>query len=119
MKRLIFFLLIISVVLTGCGGGNVDISVVEAPKYKDGVSYPFVISIEDKDKAVTDLDVVATLEMARMDHGTIEVIFSENEAGIYEGDVELPMAGEWIANIIITEDGKTTEKTIEFEVNEG
>lgn len=119
MKRFIFFILMISVVLVGCGGGKMDISVVEAPKYKDGVSYPLVLSIMDDGTPVESLDVIATLEMARMDHGLIEVIFKEKEPGIYEGEVKLPMAGEWIANIVITEDGKTAEKTIEFDVDEG
>lgn len=119
MKRLIGVLLFVSILLIACGGGKMDISVVEAPKYKDGVSYPFVISVMENDEGVNNLEIVATLEMARMDHGHIEVVFSETGEGVYEGEVELPMAGEWIANVVITQDGETTDETLVFEVEEG
>lgn len=119
MKRLVGFLVFISILLSACGGGKMDISVVEVPKYKDGVSYPFVISVMKNDEGVNNLEIVATLEMARMDHGIIEVVFSEKGEGIYEGEVELPMAGEWIANVVITQDGKVTDETLVFDVDEG
>lgn len=119
MKRLIGIMLLIGFVLVGCGGGKMDVTVEEPPKYEDGVAYPFVLSVTEADEGVTDLEIIATLEMARMDHGIIEVVFEDLGGGTYEGEVELPMAGEWIAEVVVTKDGKTFDETVVFDVDEG
>jgi len=119
MKRFIGIILILVFVLAGCGGSKMDVTVEEIPKYKNGIPYPIVLSVMDGDEAVTGLEIIATLEMARMDHGTIEVVFSDIGDGTYEGEVELPMAGEWIANIVLTLDGKTYDEILTFDVTEG
>jgi len=119
MNKFIGMILVVIFVLVGCGGAKMDVAIEEAPKYKDGVTYPIVLTVEDGDEAITGLEVVADLEMSRMDHGTIEVVFTDQGDGTYEGEVELPMAGEWIANVDLIQDGETYDKTLTFEVNEG
>lgn len=119
MKKVISLLLIISLFIVGCSNEKLSVSVIDAPKYKDGESFPIVLSITDGSNAVTDAEVIATLEMARMDHGTIEVIFTNEGDGTYVGDVELPMAGEWIANIVTTVNNKKSESTVTIDVVEG
>lgn len=120
MRKLIALLVFVSLFTVACGGGGkFTVDVEEAPTYKDGESSPIVFSLSDGDELITGADMSATLEMARMDHGTIEVIFTDVGDGTYSGEVELPMAGEWIANVIINVDGKEVEKTVTFDVNEG
>lgn len=118
VKKAIGTLLIFAFILVGCGGVKMDVAVEEAPKYKDGVDYPIVLSVTAGDEAVTGLEVVATLEMARMDHGIIEVEFSDQGDGTYVGEVALPMAGEWIADVVVTQDGDTFDETLTFDVDE-
>lgn len=118
MKRLVSLMIVVSLFLAACGGGSFDVSVEEPPVYEDGVEYPFVISVTDGGEGIEGLDILATLEMARMDHGIIEVHFTDAGGGIYEGEVALPMGGEWIANLEIDEDGKVSEETVVFDVAE-
>lgn len=119
MRKFVSLLLIISLFVVGCSSSNLSVSIAEAPKYKDGESFPIELSITDGSEAVTGADVSATLEMARMDHGIIEVFFEDQGDGSYLGEVELPMAGEWIADVIVDRDGKQSETTVTFDVNEG
>jgi|SRR5690625_1364258 len=119
MNRFIGIVLVVVFILVGCGGTKMDVAIEEIPNYKDGVAYPIVLTVEDGNEAVTGLEVVANLEMSRMDHGTIEVVFTDHGDGTYEGEVELPMAGEWIADVVLTQDGKTYDETLTFEVSEG
>lgn len=119
MKKLLGIFLVVGLFITGCGGSGFDVTIEETPKYKEDIAYPIVLSVQDGEEAVTGLDMTASLEMARMDHGTIEVTFSDRGDGTYEGEVVLPMAGEWIANIVLTQDGKTYDDTLTFDVNEG
>lgn len=118
MKKLIGTFIIVSLILVGCGSTKLNVTLDEAPKYKDGVEYPISLSITDGDDAITELDVIATLEMARMDHGVIEVVFSDQGDGLYSSETALPMAGEWIADIELTKDGNTTEEVLTFDVEE-
>lgn len=118
MKRLIGMLIMIGIILAGCGSSALDVSLEETPKYKDGVEYPISLSVQDGDGKVTDLEIVATLEMARMDHGVIEVVFTDQGDGIYTGEVALPMAGEWIADLELSQDGDITEEVLTFDVEE-
>lgn len=111
---------ILLLLLVGCGGtSSIDFTVEKAPLYKDGESYIMIIQATDDDGIVTGLDLVATLEMAKMDHGVIEVTFTDNNDGTYEGEVTLPMAGEWIADVKAELNGKTYEKVLTFDVKEG
>lgn len=119
MKKWMVTILTICFILVGCGGANMEFAVEEPPKYKDGVSYPMVISVSESGEMVTGMEIVATLEMAKMDHGVIEVVFSDRGDGTYEGEVELPMAGEWIANVNADYDGDTYEEVLIFDVKEG
>ncbi len=117
MKKLIAGILLLMLVLAGCGSGSdFEVSLKEAPKYKAGESFPVVIEILQNGKPASGLEFTAYLEMAKMDHGTLELNFEDKGNGIYESSVELPMAGEWIANIEGAADGSAFEHVITFEV---
>lgn len=103
--------------LTSCGSSP-EFKLNTAPKFKVDVTYPIILSATENGDAVTGLDIVVTLEMAKMDHGVIKVEFDDNGDGTYSGDVELPMGGEWIANVEAEQDGKTYDDMLTFDVKE-
>ncbi len=117
MKKLLPGFMFLMLFLAGCSSGSdFEINLKEAPKYKAGESYPVVIEVLQDGEPAAGLDFVAYLEMAKMDHGTIELDFEDKGNGVYESRVELPMAGEWIANIEGEGDGSAFEHVITFEV---
>lgn len=119
MRKKLISLIAFMLLLVACGSNNIEFTVEQAPKYADGETFPMTLKVMEDDEVVTGLDMVATLEMAKMDHGTIEVTFIDNGDGTYDGEVELPMAGEWIADIEAELDDQTYEKILTFQVNEG
>lgn len=118
LPMLVIVMITVMLMVAGCGGASPEFSVDTAPKYKDGESYPITLSVTDNGEAVTGMDILATLEMEKMDHGTIEVSFDDNGDGTYTGEVELPMGGEWIAGIEAELDGKTYDEILTFDVKE-
>jgi len=119
MKKLQILLFTFLLLLVGCGSGNMDVAVEKAPDYKDGEPSEMTLLISHGDDPVSGLTVVATLEMAKMDHGVIEVHFDDQGDGLYSGEVELPMGGEWIATVELDNGKKTAEEIITFDVKEG
>ena len=120
MKRrlLIFAITFLGLIMLTSCGSSPEFKVDTAPKYKVDVTYPIILSATENGDAVTGLDIVATLEMAKMDHGVIKVEFDDNGDGTYTGEVELPMGGEWIANVEAEQDGKTYDDMLTFDVKE-
>lgn len=116
MKKITLAVLALVIVLVGCKSDGVDFSMETAPGYKDGKAFPIVIKAVDGSQSVTGLKITASLEMAKMDHGTIELQFTDNGDGTYQGEVELPMAGEWIADIHAEKDGNIYEDSVVFDV---
>ncbi len=105
-------------VMSGCGASKVDITVEQAPVYEGESSSEFIVKATEADEGVSGLTIQATLEMAKMDHGVIEVTFIDNGDGTYTSDVELPMAGEWIADVRADHNGKEIEEVLTFDVKE-
>lgn len=119
MKKLTAFCTFLLFILTGCSSGSdYDITMKTAPKYNGETDFPIVIEVSENGKPVEGLAITSFLEMAKMDHGTIEVKYQDKGNGLYESNVELPMAGEWIANFEAEKDGKSIEKMLNFDVQE-
>lgn len=114
MKRLIAGIMLLMLLITGCSSGSYyEFTLKQAPKSRAGESYPVVIEILKDGKPAEGLEFTAYLEMAKMDHGSIELTFEDKGNGIYEASAELPMAGEWLANI---EGESGFEHVLTFEV---
>ncbi|WP_210364324.1 FixH family protein [Bacillus sp. REN3] len=117
MKKSIAVFMLLLLLLTGCSSGSdYEFTLKEAPKYQAGTSSPIVIEVQKDGKPAAGLEFTAYLEMAKMDHGSIEVDFTDKGNGLYESSTELPMAGEWIANIEGEADGSKFEHVMTFEV---
>lgn len=119
MKKLFSICLLLLIILSGCSASpNYEVTIDTAPKYNGESNSPITFKVAEDGKPVKGLTVTAYLEMAKMDHGEIQVDFQDNGDGLYESSVELPMAGEWIANMEVEKDGEIFEKAITFDVEE-
>ncbi|TQS74857.1 hypothetical protein DX933_08790 [Ornithinibacillus gellani] len=117
MKKVVAILLML--LLFGCSSEAIDFTVERVSPYQAAEAITIVIQAEKNGTAIADLELSGQLEMAKMDHGTIEVVFTNQGDGMYEGEVELPMGGEWIIDLTAEMDGKTYEELLTFDVNEG
>lgn len=117
MKKFWPVIILFLMILSACNKTpEWQISIELEPFYKEGAPAPFVINITENEKEATELTVVASFEMERMDHGTVEVKLKEKSAGVYEGLVELPMSGDYIVVLTIQNENQQKEELIEITV---
>ncbi|WP_045514781.1 FixH family protein [Neobacillus niacini] len=111
--------LLLLTLLAGCSADPEYSIEVTKPIYQQAdKEMPFEIKVTEKDEAAGGLTVSAEFSMSNMDHGTTEVELTEEEDGIYSGNVELPMTGKYEIFFIIEKDGKKAEKVINYEVKQ-
>lgn len=119
MRKLFSILILLLILLTGCSSGsNYEFSIDTPPTYNGEKDSPIIFKVSEDGKPIEGLEIIANLEMAKMDHGEIHLNLQDKGNGLYESSVELPMAGEWIANIEVEKDGESFEKAIIFDVDE-
>ncbi|PLR79029.1 hypothetical protein CU633_02245 [Bacillus sp. V3-13] len=113
---LIIFLLIL---LSGCSESNDwEVNFTKPLYFSKDKPVPFEIKVTDGDKAVEGLQVSAALSMVNMDHGSFDIALAEKGDGVYAGEAELPMGGEWEIVFTMEKDGKETEKVVQYEVKD-
>lgn len=118
MKKILTFLMGLFV-LSGCGGSNYSVEVVDTPVFKPDLSPSAVtFKIAEGENPVKGLDVTANFEMEKMDHGSIQVSLKDKGEGIYGGEVALPMGGDWQALLTIKNGNDSEEKLVTFTVEE-
>ncbi|UCZ54053.1 FixH family protein [Bacillus shivajii] len=119
IKMLATLLLLTSMfVIVACSGDEEwSMEMSDVNKDRNGHVH-MTLKILDGEEPVEGLNVSALLEMSRMDHGHIDVQFADGGNGIYAGSVELPMSGEWIAEVTLEQGDKKKSETIIFEVGE-
>lgn len=115
MKNSCSLIALILLILTGCeSAGQWQAALKEKVSFKEGEKVPLVLEIKDHGKPVAGLVVKAVLEMKEMDHGQIKVLLHDNGDGIYKENVQLPMNGDWIADLNITNGKQKMERAISF-----
>lgn len=95
--------------LAGCGSAEYTAS-LEAES-----GQPLVLTVQEGGVPVSGLEIQGTLAMKKMDHGTVDVVFEEKSEGIYEAAADLPMGGEWTAELVVEKEGASEEVYVEFE----
>lgn len=119
MKKVVAILLGLFVI-SGCNGSsNWDVELAETPNVIESQAAPVTFKISTDDKPAANLEVNAKFEMAKMDHGSLEVELAEREEGVYTGEVELPMEGDWQAFLTISDGKNSTEEVITFTAQKG
>ncbi|MEH7480752.1 FixH family protein [Neobacillus drentensis] len=115
--RIIFSLLLLIALITGCSSGpDYKVTVTKDLYFVKDTSMPFEIKVTENNKAVKGLDVSAQLTMTNMDHGSYDVKLVEGKNGTYSGKVNLPMGGKYEAAFTLEKDGKKAEKVIDLHV---
>ncbi|GAX91395.1 FixH family protein [Effusibacillus lacus] len=115
MKKIAGFVLLAGILLTGCGSDNDWVANVQAPaQYIGEQELPITIEIKEQGQPVTGLQVKAQFEMKKMDHGKVEAMFTDGGNGTYTGKVKLPMGGEWLVNVNMSNGKRTEEQTLQF-----
>ncbi|AGT32165.1 hypothetical protein M493_09515 [Geobacillus genomosp. 3] len=104
------------VLLAGCQGSDWTVSVKTTPFYKEGTASTFAVAIQKNGEPASGLEVTAIFEMANMDHGQIVAALKEGEPGLYEGQVQLPMEGEWDVLLQMKDGSEMTEKLVTLTV---
>jgi len=102
--------------LAGCQGNDWTVSVKTTPFYKEGTASLFAAAIQKDGKPASGLEVTAIFEMTNMDHGQTVVQLAEKEPGLYEGNVQLPMEGEWDVLLQMKDGNETIEKLVTLQV---
>lgn len=118
MKRLLVLVCLIS--LSACTkSAGPDITLSRPPIFMKGAASPLEIQILDGSAPAAGYSVEAEFSMARMDHGTASAVLQETEPGRYSGEIALPMGGEWNIAVNATRDGKTVQKDLTVQLNDG
>ena len=116
-KRIIFGLLLLIALITGCSSApEYKVIVTKDLYFVKDTAMPFEIKVTENKKAVKGLKVAAQLSMTNMDHGSYEVKFVEGKNGTYSGKVNLPMGGKYETAFTLEKDGKKAEKVIDLNV---
>lgn len=115
MKKLLTFLMGLFV-LSGCGGSNYNVELVDTPVFIPDTASKVSFKVMEGESPSTGLEVKASFEMEKMDHGSIAVNLKEQGEGIYGGEVMLPMEGDWQALLTISNGSDETEKLVTFTV---
>jgi len=119
LRKILIVLGMLGLFVTGCGGASYDLSVENTPAYVAEGDSEIVLLVMDGEEAVTGATIEGSLEMERMDHGTVIADFQDNGDGTYTAMVDLAMGGEWIMMTEVAHDGDTYQETITFHVSEG
>lgn len=120
MKKVIrLTALLLLAILAGCSADpEYSIEVTKPIYHQPDKEIPFEVKVSEKDEAAAGLTVSAEFSMTNMDHGTTEVDLTEEEDGIYSGNVQLPMTGKYEIFFTLEKDGKKTEQVINYEVKQ-
>ncbi|MEH7374153.1 FixH family protein [Neobacillus drentensis] len=115
--RIIFSLLLLISLITGCSSGpDYKVTVTKDLYFVKDTAMPFEIKVTENNKAVKGLKVAAQLSMTNMDHGSYDVKLVEGKNGTYSGKVNLPMGGKYEAAFTFEKVGKKAEKVIDLHV---
>lgn len=109
---------LILVLIAGCvASNNLNVKLSTSKTFTPGKPYVMQFTIRDSEgKPVEGAKITANLNMKNMDHGTISVSAEDIGEGKYIGTADLPMNGDWIADIHVEYDGKQFEEEKQFSV---
>jgi cytochrome oxidase Cu insertion factor (SCO1/SenC/PrrC family) len=118
MKKLtVVMVSFILILLAGCSSNNIHVELSTPNTFTPGKAFAMQIKVTDQDgKPIKGAKVTADLSMKNMDHGTFPMTFDEVENGRYIGPADLPMDGDWVADITVEQDGKKSEFEKEFSI---
>lgn len=118
MKKLFVSLFLMLVTFfAGCSQEpDWKLEITKEPVFANGKESNFEIKVTEDGAAAKGLHIVAEFAMGSMDHGTIDVELEELSDGVYSGNAEFSMAGEWEAAFALEKDGAKQEEVVNMNV---
>ncbi|MCQ6280114.1 SCO family protein [Bacillus sp. EB600] len=119
MKRVaIFAVSLLLFFIAGCGSDHVQIKLYTPKTFTPGQPFAMQFKILDsKGTPVTGAKVTADLNMKNMDHGTVSIVTQEIGDGMYVGQANLMMNGDWVATVKVDHGGKSDEEDKSFSID--
>ncbi len=119
MKRFaIFAVSLLIIFITGCGSDHVQIKLYTPKTFTPGQPFAMQFKVLDsKGAPVTGAKVTADLNMKNMDHGIVSIATQEIGDGMYVGQANLMMNGDWVATVKVNHDGKSDEEDKSFSID--
>ena len=106
-RHLVLVLSLLLILIPGCSSNNFQIQLSAPKSFTLGSSSPIQLKIQDREgKPVEGAKVTADLKMQGMSHGDLSIKMHEMENGVYLGNANIEMEGDYTANIQIDYKGK-------------
>lgn len=120
IKRVSIFIVILLVALmtSGCKSDQLQVKLYTPKTFTPG--QPFAIQFKIRDSQgnpIKGAKVAAHLNMKNMDHGTVNIPTQEIGNGMYVGQANLQMNGDWIATVKVERDGESYEEDKSFSID--
>lgn len=119
IKRLTIFAVICLITfLAGCRSDQLQIKLYAPKTFTPG--QPFAIQfkvLDSQGNPIKGAKVTADLNMKDMDHGTVSIPTQEIGHGLYVGQANLQMNGDWIATVKVEHNGESFEEDKSFTID--
>ncbi|MED4228247.1 FixH family protein [Neobacillus cucumis] len=108
MKKFTGFIMsLLLILMVGCSSNNFEIKLSTPKSFTSGQSTPIQVKILDPDgKPVKGAKVSTKLDMQGMSHGDISINMQEKGNGVYVGQANIEMEGDYIATIKVDDNGE-------------
>jgi uncharacterized protein YfaS (alpha-2-macroglobulin family) len=120
MKRLaVFFVSILLIFITACGRDQIKVSLFTPKTYTPGeVSQVKVKVLNNKGKPITGakISVIFNMQGMSMKHGNVSMAPKESGNGLYIGNANLQMEGDYTAVIKVEQNGEKFEQEKRFSI---
>lgn len=109
---------LLCLLIAGCGSNQLQIKLYTPKTFTPGQPFAMQFKILDNNgNPVKGAKVSADLNMKNMDHGEITVPTQEIGNGMYVGQANLEMNGDWVATVKVDRDGKSYEEDKPFTID--
>ena len=106
-KNTILMISLLFIIMAGCSSTNFDIKLTTPKTLTPGQATPMQLSILDQNgKPLKGAKVSVLLDMQGMSHGEVSMKMQETGNGVYVGQAQLEMEGDYTANINIDANGE-------------
>lgn len=118
MKRLtVFVVSMLLIFIAGCGSDQLKVNLITPKTYTPGQVSPIKIKIfDDKGKPVKDANVSVEFDMQGMTMIPVSMTAKEIEDGVYIGNANLQMEGDYTAAIKVDKNGGKYEQEKRFSI---
>ncbi|MDP4107364.1 MAG: SCO family protein [Bacillota bacterium] len=119
IKRLsIFAVILLITFIAGCSSEQLQIKLYAPKTFTPGQPFAMQFKVLDsKGNPVKAAKVTAELNMKGMDHGSVQISTQEIGNGLYVGQANLQMNGDWIATVKVDRNGKSFQEDKSFTID--